>query len=287
MSQAITFKIDSVDRFSKRLFDYISQEIRAVPPISPDDLVLKSREVNMTKVHMAPYRVDAMFTTSVGLIHHEQATGTMCILDDSGAELREDLAKILITRKNHLVPLGESGANVGEVGLRMSDADVQHVAREKVRARHTRTVKYVGGNNHRYTKECVPSTRDVQMLEGTTVLLPVVTAKYELLGIERSIEIVDPVSAEFNILSELVCDSCSSINDLQLCSHCGKVVCQKDGLFGPKGHGAACSLCSETTCMSCGKLTRMALLFKKPVCSGCANKIMEGGKKVATWSKGQ
>ncbi len=287
MSQAITFKIDSVDRFSKRLFGYISQEIRAVPPISPDDLVLKSREVNLTKVHMVPYRVDAVFSTKAGIIHHEQATGTMCIIDDNGAELRSDLAEPLTAMKEYLVPLDGSGVNMGDFSFRMGASDVRYAAREKVRVRHTKTVKYTGGNNQTYTKECVPLVKDVQILEATEALLPITAAKYELSEVERSIEVIDPVASSMNVLGRLQCDDCDAAETLLLCSHCGKIVCQKDGLLGPKGHGAACSLCNETTCMSCGKLTRKALLFKKPVCSGCANKIIEGGKKVAIWSKGQ
>ncbi len=71
MSQAKTFKVDDDNRFSKRLFEYIRQAVQSNPLISQNAPEVMSQNVNLAKVHMVPYRVDVVFSTKAGIIHHE------------------------------------------------------------------------------------------------------------------------------------------------------------------------------------------------------------------------
>ncbi len=92
---------------------------------------------------------------------------------------------------------------------------MRHATREKMRVRQTKTIRYTGGNNQTYTKECMPLVKDVRIMEATEVLLPITTAKYELAEVERSIEVIDSVESRMNsprcLSSRLMrCVSCYS-----------------------------------------------------------------------------
>lgn len=191
---------------------------------------------------LAHYKVNASFSTSVGVIHEERDSGTIGIDAYSGAPIKNEEAAAFLE-----ACLGQRG------GLRTVDDKQERASRprgvypaalpiddlivhlqEAVATKHTRTVEYRGANNQQYTKTCRPLTRDITVFTPSLLRVKTLQVAIHLGGQAYTAIYADTPSNTTSLhllttdLSQTIpiCQLCGDVDDRDMaCVVCARYVC--------------------------------------------------------------
>ena len=278
--QLWVFPLSSKEAIKEKTLAHISIRVKCSPTPIKDLVTIEEISGHVSPVYIASYSIDATFSTSAGVIHHETGSGDVLFNGNTGHMLTGSINDFINRNKPYqLVPFSEVRNSFPSTDLQLfalQMVQINKAAIDAVIARHKKTVRYSGRNNQNYTKECIPSKNDVIIHRIIQAYFPEVDVKFKLVGRERKISFVDIGRPEILVYLDPLsqCDTCHKAlrTTGHLCTVCGAIVCEKKGFFSPKGHGGTCIRCGRTVCNKCGSIVPSALIFKKLVCKGCGTK---------------
>jgi len=170
--------------------------------------------------------VDAVFETSVGVVHRTDTTERLVLrAERGGSRLASEEVARLVEDTDGRVPLDDApDGDIGRFGA--TETEYEDWTEEEARERHATTVRYTGDNNVTYTKECVPSSSDVDARVVDTVYAPLYETVTVVGGYEHRF---DFIASEGSVAVERdglrACDHCDDEDALTLCPNCGAVAC--------------------------------------------------------------
>lgn len=203
---------------------------------------------------LAQYAIDAPFSTSVGLIHHELDEGVMMLNAQTGAFPPETIADYLWQCTQHIPEYtltieddaqSRFGSHVYLPAL--SPGEIQVRMQESIIRAHTRVVEYWGGNSQLYTKTCTPSRPHVSLNDELLIRTSMIPAVATFGGQEFSFSFACaadatdvPVLLETDLPEKIpLCQQCGLLDDRdRACPVCGKFVCWR---CLPANTGICCS----------------------------------------------
>jgi len=122
--------------------------------------------------------IDAVFQTSVGVIHRVDETDRVVVhaARDLPSVMDSSVRRLVEENRRHTTELDEDEfeAVFDEIGVNrfgQTETEYKEWAVDRLRERHTTTVSYTGDNNVTYTKTCEPNQSDVSVQSITPLYL--------------------------------------------------------------------------------------------------------------------
>jgi restriction endonuclease Mrr len=227
---------------------------RDIENIQPGEVPLPRTRVRFDPVVRVRARVNATFETSVGVVHSVDERDELVVRADRDgpAVLDRDRQELVRSNLGATVELDEDrfaepfdGVEIAR--FEATETRYKEWAVDRLRDRHTTTVRYTGDNNVTYTKTCEPGESDVSVRRVEPVYLPRVRARTELLGYE------------YEYTWDTAGPSHRTVRDgVRRCVHCGDTT---DSTY---------TFCANCGSISCTDHTETERLVGEPVCTGCA-----------------
>ncbi len=275
-----TYPITNDENLKYNLSQHLEQKLISKPKKIIDNIKIINRKICLKPIYFAKYNIDAVFETSVGIIHSENDTGTIFISGTNGNTLDEKLSQrfINITPKNFV---SSNTHNVNIIPFKLlsnhaKDEFVNHITRK-----HTKNVSYVGRNNVSYTKNCIPKSKDIFISNIKQTYIPENEIDFNLMGKNRYFKIADNGIYDFYVYEQNVstCEICNKSVDQAriLCNECGSISHNKSFW---KSHGFYCSNCGKSICRICASYYKKFLIFTKVLCKDCTKTEEKEGRKI-------
>lgn len=261
---------------------FLETQISTSPRRPIDLLRASNRSLTYISVFAVRYSVDAIFQTSVGMIHREHAAGRSIMLDGHSGHVVNNSVVSFFEKEPRTRFTGIHLDFRGELpSFKVDSMTLQGKAKAAIAQLHTRTVSYPGKNNVQYSKTCEPGERDIQVEDIKQLYMPVASLDFRLEGVPYHLDCVQGPSGRLLPLSHdiLKCRLCNlSIRQGGLlCGVCGRVT-HSGGLRLASIHGFRCGACGRTTCRFDGHWTRRFFVWRRLLCPSCAEEAHLQGK---------
>jgi restriction endonuclease Mrr len=227
---------------------------REVENLDARDVPAPSATVTFEPVVTVDAEVDAVFETSVGVVHRIDERDRFVVRADRGRpEVLDDRVRRLVDDNRHAVVdldeerFGEEFDAVERRRFGQTETDYKEWAVDRLRRRHTTTVHYTGDNNVDYSKECEPNRSDVSIQHITPVYLPEVELTTRL--------------GEYRYPLEYYAAGPSRVtleDGVRRCRQCGDA------------DATTLTYCENCGSVNCGDHVETERLEGEPVCTGCA-----------------
>jgi restriction system protein len=274
-----SFPISNKELITKNIIAYINAKLISKPNSIQSIIELKTKKVRMRPIYKIEYKIDADFSTSVGLIHSEYSSGNFFIEGDKG-NIDESLSYYFhnIQVTDYVITPGK---NRTVVPFRILSGQIKDRAMNHIIEKHTKYISYTGGNNQRYTKECIPKRKDIYISDISQIYVPDTQIGFVLNKRNRNIYFSDNGTPHFQVYTENIsnCEICSHhlYSRGILCNDCGGISHDKKFF---DSHGFYCKKCGMSLCRNCTKYFVKYLFLKVPVCRKCGSKESKNGKRV-------
>lgn len=263
------YPVSEVDVLKNKISSFIEKKTKTRPGKVPGLLTISERSVGFIPSYMIQYDINATFETTVGVIHREYLKEGKFLVDgNSGDLLKQEIANHLSSAPLAIYNEADfTGISISRTDFVIDDHSLANIAKKIIIDRHTNSVSYYGGNNHRYTKLCVPGEKDVFISTIKQVYLPVQEVQCRILDQKYDMKCIENAEKMLCYTSMANCSVCNSyiLDNGLICNSCGKIV------HGPRlldAHGFVCKSCGKTICRSC----TYDLGLNNKVCKDCAEK---------------
>ena len=233
----------------------VQEAFRDIENIEAVDLPKPHSQVTFRPVVAITADTDAVFETSVGVIHRiDDRTRFLVHAERGHPQVADEDVATLVTENLHATVdlktdrFEEVFDDVEERRFGQTQTEYKEWAVERLRDYHTTTVTYTGDNNVTYDKTCEPKRSDISVQSIEPVYLPEVRQTTEL--------------REYTYPYEYYAAGPSRVtreNSIHQCVHCET--------SGVDGMYTYCPNCGAIACNSHIKTER---LEGEPVCTGCA-----------------
>ncbi|GAB6880604.1 restriction endonuclease [Halorubrum gandharaense] len=233
----------------------VREAFREVENLPEDDLPDPDSRVTFRPVVVVTADVNAVFETSVGVIHRIDDRSRFVVHAERG---RPDVADpnvgaLVADNLAATIPLAEATDDdafdtVEERRFGQTETEYKDWAVERLRDHHTTTVSYTGDNNVTYNRTCEPNRSDVTVRTVEPVYLPEVRHVTRLDTYEYPFEYA--AAGPSRVTTE---------DGVRQCVHCATA--------GERGSYTYCANCGSISCAEHSKTER---LVDEPVCTGCA-----------------
>ena len=243
----------------------VQEAFRDIENIETADLPAPHSQVTFRPVVAVTADTNAVFETSVGVIHRindrtrfvvHAERGQPRVADDAVATLvAENLHATVDLDEDHFATVFDT---LDERRFGQTQTEYQEWAVDRLRDYHTTAVSYTGDNNVTYTKTCEPNRSDISVQSIEAVYLPEVrhttnlqqyTYPYEYYAAGPS-----RVTVEDGIHRCAHCDTSGVDETYTYCANCGAVACAS--------HIKTERLEGEPVCTGCAVTDRFALKTK-------------------------
>lgn len=272
------FPITNDVSLQQNLSQYLNRILISKPKRIEDITKINKREIRLNPMYLVKYSIDATFSTNVGVIHQEHDQGTFFLNGTDGKILDETISnRFKDTPTNKFSD--EDIKNIYVVPFQLLSGIVKESAINHIIKKHTKTVFYIGGNKHRYTKICEPKKKDILLSDILQVYIPENDIDFTLNGKKRFFKIADNGTNNFYVHKEnvKVCEICNRSLSKPgiLCNDCGLISHNKK-LF--LSHGFYCKNCGKSICRNCANYYSKFLIFKYVICNDCSKKAVSEGE---------
>jgi len=279
-----TYSVPILDMTFAALGSYLGSTLNS-HPASPDALVRDFRRGLLYEpTYVVTYDVDAVFETTVGVVHQERARGAKFALSGDTGKRMDPAVFRFISPEPQVAFLGIPEEFHGELpSFRLDTTTLRTFAKSNIKRLHTRTVTYRGRNNQTYQKVCEPGDRHILITDIRQVYLPLLKLNFKLLKTPYEAEVIQAPSGRIlprvdDVRRCRVCGLTITRRTL-LCNTCGRAT-HSGGFFLSRIHGFRCRRCRKTTCRYDGEWIRRLLFFKALLCPTCAPVAAKEGKRV-------
>ena len=233
----------------------VESAVSDIENLDPGELPDPHAAVAFQPVVEVTAETDAVFETSVGVIHRIDDRTTFVIHADRGQPTVADSAVAdLVSENRHATialdadEIHETFDTVTEQRFGQTETEYKEWAVEKLQAAKTTTVTYTGDNNVTYNKTCEPNRSDISVQSIEPVYLPEVRQTTELGEYTYPYEYYaagpSRVTGEDGFHRCVHCDTAGSQERYTYCVNCGAI--------------------------ACGDHIKTERLEDEPVCTGCA-----------------
>ena len=217
--------------------DAVAEQLRAaagdVDNLDPERASPSTVELTLLPVVYADTHVDAVFETSVGVVHRVDERDALSILADrDGPHPLDDEVRLLVARNadhTETVALDRYRDQFDAVDTERfgrTEAEYRDWITEVQCDRFETTVRYTGDNNVTYTKSCRPRESDVSIDSLRPIYVPGIDARFEL-G-EYAYEHGYFTAGRDSVVANEAfddCVHCGGDGSLTYCANCGSVNC--------------------------------------------------------------
>ncbi len=204
--------------------------------IQSADLPVPHSQVTFRPVVSITADTDAVFETSVGVIHRIDDRSRCVVHAERGQpEIASDDVAALVAENRHVTVDLESDDfdrpfdAVDERRFGQTQTEYKEWAVDRLQDFHTTTVTYTGDNNVTYTKTCEPNRSDISVQSIEPVYLPDVRHTTELHDYTYSYEYYaagpSRVALEDGIHRCVHCDTSGTDETYTFCPNCGAIAC--------------------------------------------------------------
>jgi len=233
----------------------VREAFHDVENLDAEDLPAPTARVDFRPVVTIRADVDAVFETSVGVIHRIDETDRFVVEAGRGRPdtMRESVRRLIEDNHRQTTALDGNELSAGFDELEVhrfgrTETEYKDWAVDRLRRRHTTTVEYTGGNNVTYTKTCEPNQSDVSVQSISPTYLPRIRQTTRLESYEYPLEYYaagpSRVTVEDGIHRCVHCEASGEGPELTYCGNCGSV--------------------------NCPSHTKTERLEGTPICTGCA-----------------
>ena len=233
----------------------VHEAFRDVDNIERADIPEPDSQADFQPVVLITADVDAVFETSVGVIHRVNERDRFVVHAERGRPeiMHGSVRRLIEENRRQTTELDVDGftdvfdtVDVHRFG--QTETEYKEWAVDRLRDRHTTTVTYTGDNNVTYNKTCEPNQSDISVQSITPVYLPDVRQTTHLGEYSYPLEYYaagpSRVTVEDGIHRCVQCDTEDQSTDYTYCANCGSI--------------------------NCPDHTKTERLEKKPICTGCA-----------------
>ena len=228
---------------------------RDVENLTMADLPTPTSVVDFRPVVLILASIEAVFETSVGVVHTVNERDGMVIDATRGtpASMDESVYRLVAEGHKQTKQLDEDEFSdlfddVTVTRFGRTETEYKDWARDEFRDRHTTTVRYTGDNNVTYTKTCEPTLSDVSIQSITPVYLP---------EVEHTVDLLE-YSYSFNYYASGP-SRVTKQDGVHRCVHCNT-----------SGRDTTYTYCDNCGSINCPTHTETERLEERPICTGCA-----------------
>ncbi|MEZ3145615.1 restriction endonuclease [Halobaculum sp. MBLA0143] len=233
----------------------VVEQFRDVDGIDAGDLPRPESELTLRPVVTVTADVDAVFETSVGVVHRvdDRTRLTVHADRDRPRAAQEDVTELVVRNGHSTVEVDESEFaetfdSVEQLRFGQTQTEYKDWAVDRVRRAYTETVHYTGDNNVDYEKECEPKQSDVSVQSVAPVYLPEITQTTRLGEYDYDYEYYAAGPSRT-----------TSVDEIHECVHCST-----------DGDDGAYTYCRNCGAIACRTHTETERYVGEPVCTGCA-----------------
>ena len=243
----------------------VAETFRDIENIDSSDLPEPYSQVTFRPVVTVVADTNAVFETSVGVIHRVNERDQFVVHADRGnpQPASPDVSELVTTNLHATVDLDADAFRdtfnaVDERRFGQTQTGYKDWAVERLQQHHTETVSYTGDNNVTYTKTCEPNQSDISVQSVTPVYLPQVRQTVELVEYSYPYEYFaagpSRVTREDGLHRCIQCETAGTDVTYTYCANCGSVNC--------KDHIKTERLEETPVCTGCAVTERFALKTK-------------------------
>jgi restriction system protein len=267
-----TYDVSEQEHLERAMAKYLDEVYESSPDLPSTIVEILDREIDLVPAYKINYDVDAVFRTSVGVVHHESLHGGSFYLDGlNGGTIRKEFDDFYAGKAAKRFSSNTlRGWNPNLVPFRLDSRRANDLARGEIVRRHTRSVSYAGGNNRMYTKVCEPGKKDIRVTSLQQVYFPVNKSHLSALKTTHEVVYLEHPSGKIKTLNATlttckVCGGEVTKGKPYLCNSCGAPSHSRKFF---SSHGFKCKKCGKTLCKDCTSFVRLRVL-KAPLCSSC------------------
>ena len=233
----------------------VAEAFRDIENIEAADLPTPRSKVTFRPVVAVTADTNAVFETSVGVIHRINERTRFVVHAERGQPqvATDDVATLVMENLHATVEVdsdrfGEVFDEVEERRFGQTQTEYKEWTVDRLQNHHTTTVTYTGDNNVTYTKTCEPNRSDVSVQSIEPVYLPEVR---QTTGIQ-----------EYSYPYEYFAAGPSRVtteDGIHRCVHCET-----------SGTDETYTYCPNCGAIACGSHIETERLEREPVCTGCA-----------------
>ena len=214
----------------------VAEAFRDIENIDTSDLPEPYSQVTFRPVVALVAETNAVFETSVGVIHRVNERDQFVVHADRGnpQTASPDVSELVTANVHSTVELdtdafGDVFDAVEERRFGQTQTGYKEWAMDRLQQYHTETVSYTGGNNVTYTETCEPNQSDISVQSVRPVYLPQVRQTVELLEYSYPYEYFaagpSRVTREDGIRQCMQCETAGTDAAYTYCANCGSVNC--------------------------------------------------------------
>ncbi|WP_302080623.1 restriction endonuclease [Salinibaculum rarum] len=214
----------------------VRESFRDIDNIETADLPTPDSRAEFQPVVLITADVNAVFETSVGVIHRIDQTDQFVVHAERGHPeiMQGSVRRLVEENRRQTTELDEDAfsevfdaVDVHRFG--QTETEYKEWAVGRLRDRHTTTVTYTGDNNVTYNKTCEPNQSDVSVQSITPVYLPDVRQTTHLGEYSYPLEYYaagpSRVTVEDGIHRCVQCGTDGVDTDYTYCANCGSINC--------------------------------------------------------------
>jgi len=243
----------------------VAEAFRDIENIEAADLPAPYSEATFRPVVAVTADTNAVFETSVGVIHRINARTRFVVHADRGhPQVADDDVATLVTENLHATVdldtdrFGNVFDDVEERRFGQTQTAYKEWAVDRLQDFHTTTVTYTGDNNVTYNKTCEPNRSDISVQSIEPVYLPEVRHTTDLKEYTYPYDYYaagpSRVTAEDGIHRCVHCDTSGVDKTYTYCPNCGAIACDS--------HIKTERVKQEPVCTGCAVTERFALKTK-------------------------
>ena len=233
----------------------VSEAFRDIDNIVADDLPEPHSRAEFQPVVVITADVNAVFETSVGVVHRIGETDRFVVHAGRGrpSVMEGSVRRLIEQNRRQTTELDEAEfegifdeMDVHRFG--QTETEYKDWAVDRLQKRHTSTVSYTGDNNVTYTKTCEPNQSDISVQSIMPIYLPEIRQSVQLKEYTHPYEYYaagpSRVTTEDGIHRCIQCDTSGGSTEYTYCANCGSI--------------------------NCPEHTKTERLEETPICTGCA-----------------
>ncbi|MFC7195085.1 restriction endonuclease [Halosimplex aquaticum] len=243
----------------------VREAFRDVENIETSDVPTPHAQVTFRPTVTVTADTNAVFETSVGVIHRVDEQNQLVIHAERGRPRTADgdIARLVTENHHATVELDADRFkkvfdDVDERRFGQTQTEYKDWAVDRLQDHHTTTVTYTGDNNVTYNKTCEPNRSDISVQSIVPVYLPEIRQTIDLQGYTYPYEYYaagpSRVTAEDGIHRCVHCNTNGGNETYTYCHNCGAIACHS--------HIKTERLEGEPVCTGCAVTERFALKTK-------------------------
>ncbi len=273
-----SFYISDPSNLLNNLDIKILSKIHSYPRKLRDVVPFVDYELELIPAYFAKFSIHVKFVSPSGIdvgyeVHKDNAP--FFLNGVSGEPIPAEVTNFFSNRKPTLTAekIKELQYKIEKKLFNVGEREAKRRIVENIIRMYAKSVSYRGRNNRTYTVSCVPSPKDILILDFKKVYLPQWQFVFRSLKHSYIVELMEQEGGKTLLILSNGFDFCSichkeitNFKNHGICDGCGGVM-HFNHFWKP--HGFKCSSCKRIICLNDTFFERRLIFFKRPLCLSC------------------